>query len=699
MVRGGARWLCLLAMTLRLVPVAGSAEADDDLQEVVVTADRVATTARASTGTKMVAPLHETPMALSVLSDEKLEALNIANVVDALKYVAGAQDNVNVWEHSDGYTIRGFDQSAYILLDGQLRNDPGWWSASEPFALERIEVMKGPASVLYGQSPPGGMVAMTSKRPTAAMRNAVEVTAGSYNERGYNVDLGHNFGGDGKWLGRVVATWLTEDDRIETVGFQRRLIQPALTWNVSADTSLTVLGWYQRDVDDYNSDVPAYGTLLDNPHGRIAFDTYLGEPGYDDSYVIEQKSMGYEFNHRFSGRWSFRQNFRHFQVDVTGTDVIYADGLQEDQRTLNRAVSDYTERVRNWQIDSMLTGTFGNERLRNTLLLGVDYGHYDWRYSGDYGELSPIDLFEPVHGQAVQGERFPWVYRSAPRQLAVYAQEWVKIADKLVLLAGGRFDRARNTNDDSETRASTDDGKFSGRLGALYLLRNGLAPYVSYATSFLPVAGTDVNGRAFVPETGRQIEIGAKYEHPGKAAVATLALFDISRANMLTRDPAFPAFQVQNGEQRHRGVELEMTLRPLTGLRIDATGTWLDAEVVASFDPGIQGNRPNDVSNVSASLLVDYALPRSLLPGFGFHIGITHRGDSFGDPENTLRQPAYTLWDAGVRYEWENLRLTLSGSNLTNRKFVSSCWATSWCARSEPRLVSLTGAYRWRTGS
>lgn len=181
-------WLSGVLM-IGSVRVAGALEGDTQLDEVTVSASRLMDESQASTGTKTGTALIETPMAISVISEERIEALNLANVADVLKYVAGAQDNTNVWEHSDGYNIRGFDQSAYILLDGQLRNDPGWWAASEPFALERIEIIKGPAAVLYGQSPPGGMVAMTSKRPSASARNALDVTVGSFNERAVSLDL------------------------------------------------------------------------------------------------------------------------------------------------------------------------------------------------------------------------------------------------------------------------------------------------------------------------------------------------------------------------------------------------------------------------------------------------------------------------------------------------------------------------------
>lgn len=699
MKSGFAKWAFVAAASLSAAEALANEREDGDraasLDEVIVEGRKSRSEDEGTSGTKTGTPLLETPMSISVISEQRIEVMNLANVADVLRYVAGAQDNTNVWEHSDGYNVRGFDQSAYILLDGQLRNDPGWWATSDTFALERIEVIKGPASVLYGQSPPGGMVAMTTKRPRQGTRNTVEVTAGRFDERAINFDLSHALSKDGDVQGRMVAVYSEEGDQIRTVDFDRRLIQPSVSWNISEDTQFTVTAWYQLDRDDYNSDVPAYGTLYPGAEGKLDFDVYLGDPQFKDRYDTTQNALSYEFRHRFNDAWSFTQNFRHLRVDVTGTDVIYSNGLQEDLRTMNRAISDYTETVRNWQVDNRLLGKFSTGRIEHTFLAGLDYGHFDWGYDGDYGEISSIDIYEPQYGNVEIGERSPWTYQSKPRQLGAYVQEQAKFAGHLVALLGGRFDRARNSDNDGATKTRTDDGKFSGRVGLLYLFDGGFAPYVSYATSFLPLAGTDVNGRSFVPETGEQTEVGLKYEARDGRYLATLAAFDIVRANMLTRDPIYPAFQVQNGEQHHRGVELEATLKPLTGLRIDAAYSVLDARVTQSFDPGIEGKRPNDVSRNSGSLFIDYALGGTALRGFGFNVGVNYRGSAFGDPENTIEQPAYTLLDAGIRYAGENWRVALSGTNLKNEQFVSSCWTADYCARNEPRLWSITSAYHW----
>jgi iron complex outermembrane recepter protein len=663
------------------------------VDEVVVLGAPI--TSYAEAGTKTPTPLIETSMAITSFNRERLEAQNIANVADILKYVAGAQDSTNNWEHSDGYNLRGFDQSSYILWDGLLRNDPGWWSASEPFTLERLEIIKGPASVLYGQTAPGGMVAMTSKRPDKNAKNTAEVVFGSFDSKGVNLDVGGSLNTSGTFVGRLIGTHLSEADQVDTLGFRRTLVQPSLTWQITDDSELTLIGLHQVDVDDYNSSVSAYGTLLPNPNGKFKFSTYLGEPDLSDSYEIAQNSIGYAFTHRFNDTWSFTQNARRFKVDVKGTDVISANSLQDDLRTANRDISDYVQDVRNWQIDNMLLGQLKTDRIEHTFLAGIDYGTYEWGYSGNGALFSPIDIFTPVYGNHETSEFYEWTFKSQPRQTAFYVQQQAKIDGKFIVMAGLRYDKANNTDNDGTPEGifRSDDKSTTGRLGFLYLTDNGFSPYLSYATSFLPTTGIDRLGRSFVPETGKQHELGLKYGEADDALQATLAIFDITRNNMLTRDPEDENFRVQNGSQQHRGIELETQTKLSDNLALNVTYSRLHAEITESFDPGLKGNRPETVPKTSASVWADYRI--QAIAGLSLNLGMTYFGNSFGDPENTLAEPRYTLVDTGIHYQRDVWQFSLSITNLTDKSFVASCYSVDFCSPHEPRLISGKIAVSW----
>jgi iron complex outermembrane recepter protein len=696
-----------------LVPgMAHAADAldPDDLAEVVVTANTRRLFERdGSSGTKAGTPLIETPMAISVISEERLEAQNFTNIADSLKYVAGAVDSGNTWEHSDGYMVRGFDQSSFILLDGLLRNDPGWWSASEPFGIERVEIIKGPASVLYGQSPPGGMVAMTSKRPGRNAHDKVEVGYGNDGHYAANLDLNGELA-DGKVEGRLIVTYMEEGDLIRTVRFDRRVFQPSLTWKIGDATTLTVLGLRQTDNDDYNTDVSAYGTLFESPHGPFDYRTYLGEPNLKDSYKITQNALGYELKHSFNDAWSLQQNFRYLQSLVGSEGVVWLNGLenignlsdtslpQPDYRTMLRGVGNYKQDVRNYSIDTMLLGKFQTGAVAHTALIGLDYGRFSWDYSGGGGNISSIDIYQPVYssGEVSVTDIYNWKYHSEPRQLAVYAQEQVKVFSHLVLIAGGRYDYA--TNQDSSDGAAfevQEDSAFSGRVGALYIFDSGFSPYVSYATSFLPTVGTDRLGAVFTPETGKQAEIGLKYEMPGGQWQATLAVFDITRNKMLTKDPINPNFNVQLGEQRHRGAEFELQAKPLAGLNVVATFSQLDAEVVKGYEAANNGKRPYGVPRTTASFWGSYELPFAALNGMSVNLGMTYQGDATSDEAGTFLVPSFMLWDAAVHYKRDAWRLSLNAENVANKQYISSCYTSDYCSRGERRSVVASATYQW----
>jgi iron complex outermembrane recepter protein len=706
--------LQLAVATALLLPglVFSQAAADDDkLEEVVVSAIRLQLFAReGSSATKTGTPLIETPMAISVISEERLEAQHFTNIADSLKYVAGAVDSGNTWEHSDGYMVRGFDQSSYILLDGLLRNDPGWWSASEPFGVERVEIIKGPASVLYGQSPPGGMVSMTSKRPSVTARNTLELGYGNLDHNALNLDLNGELSREGNFLGRVIATYMKEGDLINTVQFRRQALQPSFTWIVNDATTVTVLGLHQVDNDDYNTNVSAYGTLLPNPNGRFDYRTYLGEPTLNDSYATTQNTLGYELKHTFNKVWSLQQNFRYLQSLVDSYGAVFTNGFeniynvgdntlpQPDYRTVLRGVGDFHQDVRNYSVDTLLLGKFDTGPVAHTLLAGIDYGHFSWDYSGSGGNIASIDAYQPVYssGNVVINDAYTWTYHSEPRQMAAYVQEQAKLYQHLVLIGGGRYDYATNRDSsDGAVFATQQDGAFSGRIGALYIFDSGISPYVSYATSFLPVVGTTRLGEAFVPETGKQSEFGLKYEMPGGQWQVTVAAFDITRNKMLTKDPLNPNFNVQLGKQRHQGVEVEVQAKPIAELNFSATYSKLNARVVEGYDPANNGKRPWNVPETTASLWASYDLPFAALRGVSVNIGMTYQSDTTSDEAETFLVPSYLLWDAAIHYKLSAWKFSINAENMANKHYLSSCYTTEGCTRGEARSVVATAAYQW----
>jgi len=433
----------------------------------------------------------------------------------------------------------------------------------------------------------------------------------------------------------------------------------------------------------------------------------LGEPTFKDSYAITQNSIGYEFKHAFNEAWSLTQNFRFMQSLVNSDDVVYVLGFenienlsdplmpQPDFRTVLRGAGDFAQDVRNYSLDTHLLGKFVTGPLQHTLLVGVDYGHFGWDYAGNDGALGSLDAYAPRYGVNTEiTDVYEWTYQSRPRQLGIYVQEQAKLYEHWVLLVGGRYDHAKNEDSaDGELLSSQDDSAFSGRAGLLYLFSNSLSAYGSYGTSFLPLVGTDRLGNPFDPETGKQSEVGIKYILPSGKMNASLAVYDITRDNMLTKDPINPNFNVQLGRQRHRGVEVEVHAQLVDDLAVSFTYAKLDATVVKGHEPENDGNRPWNVPETTASAWASYAVP--FVAGLSIDVGGTYQSDATADEAETFVVPSYFLLDAALHYRRERVSFSLNAENLADKRYISSCYTTEYCSRGEGLGVVGTVSYQW----
>jgi iron complex outermembrane receptor protein len=656
---------------------------------------------------KVIAPIEETPMSVTQFDLSRIEKQNIANVSDIVRYVAGGRDNNGAWEHSDGYSIRGFDQSSYIVWDGMLRNDPSWWAASSPFLLESIEVLKGPASVMYGQTAPGGVAVQRSKRASTSMTNQIELQLGTHNERMLNLDLGSELTQDGNILGRVASTYNTKDDQIDTVSFERKAILPTVLWEINETTDITFITLWQEDIDDTNSSLPAFHQ---NPNGKIPFHTYIGEPGLTDGYIINQYSTGYELNHAINDDIDFRQNFRRFRVSANSENNIWQNGFKNmnpplpdgetdsrepvyDYRTIGRGVGSLFYRVDNWQIDNNIKAKFSHGQVDHTLMAGVEYNRLKQNSIGTWGgELAPLDLFKPVYGNTkITGTINTWQDNYSTDRAGAYIQDQIKIDEKYIVNASMRFDHAKTFDPTAAIKETTTDKAVTGRIGAMYLADNKISPYLSYAESFLPLVGKTFEGNAFVPEEGIQYEAGIKYGNKSDPLMLTFAVFDLTRQNVLTRHPTIDSEQVQEGAQQHQGVELETTFNLWDRLSATFSISHLKAEMTKSYEEDVKGKVPREVPENTVSVWLDYQTLFN--PMLSFTFGASYESATFADPKNTLKQPGYSLFDAGVHYELENWRLSLTGSNLTDERYFTGCWDGNYCSRSQPRTVSASASY------
>jgi len=655
------------------------------------------------TATKTNTPLIETPQSVSVVTREQLNDRNVQSFSDALAYVPGASINVSGFDpRFDQVFIRGFDvlTNQGVYRDGLRQIGSGFiFPRIEPYGLEAVTVLRGPASGLYGLGSPGGILDATSKRPVFVPFGEVWFQSGSFDRFQGNFDVGGPVeGSDGTMAYRLTGvrreagTFIgrgTNDDQLN--------IAPAFTWKPSADTTLTFLSEFQV------RNTPATVFYYNDPGFRVT-KYYSGDPrfaGLDQT----QYRVGYAFEHRFSEDLIFRQNFRHYGVFLsaryTGIDSI------NTARTLAARSTGYIrEGLVQQTLDNQLEAHLVTGPVAHTLVAGVDYAHYGLSNRFGAGPAPDLDLLTQNYGrQFIPTPTLASPTRQAQDQIGVYLQDQARFGD-FILTLNGRHDWISQDNRATPVSAVTrqDNTAFTGRVGLGYVLAPGLVPYASYATTFTPQVGTDVRGQAFKPATGDQIEAGVKYLIPGTNIQTAFAGFDIEQSSILRTDPTNIAFQAATGAVRSRGFEAEATANLAPGTNLTIAYTHLDFRFVnqTSFTGATQdGNRVSGIPSDTYASFLTYAFPTySPLRGLTIGGGIRYIGTSFADDDNTVRNPTVTLYDALVAYDfaaidpkYQGLRAQINAYNVFDRTYNTCAFGN--CFRGAPATVIGSLIYRW----
>jgi iron complex outermembrane recepter protein len=626
----------------------------------------------ATTGTKTDTPLIETPATVTVIPRKQLDDQRLLTLTEALSWVPGFADESSRGSF-DRFTLRGFFAADSTFLDG-LRTDPRFWVNQEVFGLERIEVLKGPASVLYGQVEPGGIVNLVSKRPRPEAHYELGFSAGSFNLYEGTVDVGGPVTKDKSVLFRFSGLYRNRDDVIDFIDNERIYLAPALTVRLGSDTTLTLLANYIHDDFVEPIGVPAEGTVLRNPNGKIPISRFVGEPRFNRDVAFRLQG-GYQLEHRFTENLRLRNNFRvqSFEFD---DDNVRPDVLDADQRTVIRFASGNRVRATNVGMDTHLEWTVRTGPVSHRVLGGVDY-FWD-RFADRFyftPNVAPLDVFNPVYGSPVAVTRadfnFDAVFNSY--QTGVYVQDQMKIFDVVTLLLGARFDDAQNTSTDRLFDGSSyqHDRAATWRAALLYQFLPGLAAYLSYATSYLPTTfGTTADGSPLKPEHGEQYEVGLKADLLNGRLTSVLAFYDLTRENVITTDPVNPFFSVQTGEQRSRGVEWDGRARILPGWELLAFYSYIDGEITRD-NTFPRGNKLPAVPKHSGGLWTTWTFQSGLLKGLGFGLAGRYVGERMIDLANSLELPDYAVLDASVFYGWGPLRAQVNFKNLTDKEYFT----------------------------
>jgi iron complex outermembrane receptor protein len=658
---------------------------------------------QSASGTKTSTPLMETPQAIAVVGAKQIEDQRAQTIDEATRYSPGIHSQTfGSDSRNDWFLIRGFqEQTTGYYLDGlQLFSSAFATFKLEPWNLERIEIVRGPAAMLYGGGDPGGLINAISKRPTFTTFGTIE---GGVNEFG-NVygaaDIGGVAGDKGQWSYRFVSLGRIGGTQTDHTDNDRAFVAPSLTYKPGDGTTLTLLGQYQHDYTNSQNFLPYQGTVVSAPFGKISTHLFTGDPSID-RFTRDQTMLGYEFEHIFNPNVTFRQNVRYDHLDVNFQSLYgggYATPPTATDAELERFNFVTRPSVDMVEADNQAEVRFNTYALQHIALFGLDVKHYDLKDTQGFVLGPSLNLLNPVNPPASVPTSRYIASNTIQDQIGVYAQDQIKL-DRLTLVLSGRQDYV-NTNFKDKlaigNSTNSNPSAFSGKVGAIYNFDFGLAPYVSYSTSFNPIVGTNTAiNRPYVPEHGEQEEVGIKYLSPVLPLTASIALFNLVRQNVLTTDPNNVLNSVQTGEERSRGLEFDTTATLADGLSLTGAYTVYDLSITKDLNPANIGKMPTNTPDNFGSLWLDYTLQDGSFRGLGFGAGMRYVGRSYADAANLFEVPAYLLGDAAIHYDRDHWRAALNVSNFTDETYVGSCSSVTACFYGDRRKITASLTYRW----
>ncbi len=648
-----------------------------------------------TTGSKMDVPIKELPFSVAVVDQQFIQDTGVKNIQDALLYTSGVYAGTfGLDSRGDWTKIRGVAPTQY--LDGMKTNFGNYNNTRpDPFSLERIEVLKGPSSVLYGQGSTGGTINLVSKLPQQQAAHQLWLQGGSHQRKQVAIDSTGPIA-NSKLLYRIVGLARKADTQVEHTEDNRYLINPSLTWMISPETNLTLLANFQKDeTGTVLQFVPAEGSLYAGPNGQyIARSTFLSEPGWD-GYDTEQTSFSALFDHRFNAVWSLAANARYTDsesdyrsmwslptgaTNPDGTPIYYLpDG------SINRAAYHKQGQSKIFNADVRATANFLTGNVEHALLMGIDAQQAKTRDDVWYGSGGTINPYAPVYGNVPSGYTISPGAENTNSQLGLYVSDQIKL-QRASINAGLRYDSTKTETDGSSVSPS--DQAFSGRLGAMYHFDSGVSPYLSYSQSFEP-QGTvnDANSGQTLyldPLRGEQYELGLKYQPEGQDLLATLAVYDIAQSNRAQADP--------NGGIRSLA---EVSIR---GAEFEVNKQWQQFELLASYtyqqtEDKQNGHRLAYIPDQLASAWASYRFS-DRLEGLRIGLGSRYVGDTT-DGSDLYSVPAYTVFDAMVAYQTGQWELSADAKNLFDKNYVAYCSSSGTCGYGEGLYVTANARYNF----
>lgn len=700
----GAALIALCHGTAWSAEAAAADAPRTDEDSIVVTA--------ATTGSKTDTALVELPQPIKVITSEQYLSQGAISISDTVKYAAGVLANPYGRDtRVDGFNVRGLD--ALQFRDG-MRDIFSYYASitSDPYNFSRVEILRGPASVLFGQGSIGGLVNLVSKTPDFTTRGELNLVYGSYDRKeamgDVNVALADNLAV--RFVGRVRDA----DTYVDHVPDDRVMFAPSIRWQPTPDTDIVLTGLYQEDDTGSTSQfLPIVGTFFPNaanPTGKLGQYTFVGKPGWD-RYAGRLLQGGGSVTHKFSDNVKLSLKARYIDSDLE-YNTHYADSYSNpgdpflpyaSYGTYGRTIGLYADssdaRMNVFSTDNNVQFNFNTgANIEHKLLVGIDYSWskvgkryaatpgitYDADGNPNFDAIEKIDLYNIDYDALRTYDPTGPFSKEVQKQLGVYVQDQIRFYDRVSVVLGARRDRVTGSSGQKDN-ATTFRAGIIGEIGA------GISPFFSYTESFLPVAGSiqDIDGEPispYRPQTGTQYEAGVKWQ-PGSNTLVTATIFKIKEKNRVLYGAG--SSTSQSGVLNTKGFEIEAshTLPGNFELLANYGYSKLKSETNTSLD-----YMPRHTASLWSTKTFGLADEAQLRLGGG----VVYSGKSVSTSSLwSIVTPSRTTVDALAEITWQDWRFALNATNLLNKKFYASCLARGDCFMGAPRNVMGTVGFRF----
>lgn len=644
------------------------------------------------TGVKSGVPLSEVPQSISVVTSTELETRSPDEIEDAIAYVPGI--NPSTWgtdDRFDQFAIRGFDMGSSALYRDGLPQKVLSFSAfsTDPFMIDRIDVLRGPAGVLYGSNDAGGMVNLVTKRPVFDRLAQGRLSYGSNNTAEVGFDWSDTISADGTMAARVTGLLRNGETEVDNSENDRAFVSGGFTWAPSDDTTFTVLGHVQQDAKTPLIFSPVAGEDFDTAYGSLPDDYSYRQSDYNH-FETTQESLGWELTHRFDDNLTYNQRFRlaHQTTDYAQLDYSYADDTG-----LNYYAFRNDEDARSIGFDNNLE--WANQLLgaENSVIAGVDYQYSRVDVTQYYdGTIYTLPYDDLTFDFGVTDPTLSSHDLTTYEETGIYLQDHLKFSNGTSITAGLRYSWFENEAVDllSNSTSSQSDSAATGMIGVTHEFANGLTPYVGYSEGFIQNIGTTISGETLDPSKSKQWEAGLRYQPTNKLMLSG-ALFDLRKTNVKDYDLSDPTFSsfTQVGEVRSRGFELEARGQLTSNLQGVLSYGYLDSEIISSSDASKLGNANAMAPNHQLALWLDYDAS-AVVKGLSVGGGVRYTSESYSTQDNQRLTPSYTTADMSVTYATRNFDVNLNVSNLFDRDYYGVCYDGYGCVNGEGRVIEFS---------